>query len=135
MNWRIELTPSAEKQYLKLDATTRRRLRQSLLDLQNTQQPLLHPRVRALTGKLKGDYRVRVGTWRILLTPDRESRTLRVYAVRPADDRALATPGFFSDHFRSSRYLIHLELISGASVSSQSLPRFASASLLHPPVT
>ena len=54
MSWRIELKPSAEKQYLKLDATTRRRLRQSLLDLQNAQQPLLHPRVRALTGKLKG---------------------------------------------------------------------------------
>ena len=81
MSWRIEVKPSAEKQYLKLDRTTRRRIKESLLDLQNAELPLYHPRVRPLTGKLKGDYRVRVGSWRILLTPDRETRVLHVYAI------------------------------------------------------
>ncbi len=86
MSWRIEVKPSAEKQYLKLERTTRRRIRRTLLDLETTEQALLHPRVRPLTGKLKGDYRVRIGGWRVLLTPDRESRVLHVYAILPRGD-------------------------------------------------
>ena len=83
MNWRIEVKPSAEKQYLELDKTTRRRIKETLHDLEDTEQPLLHPRERPLTGSLKGDYRVRVGGWRVLLTPDRESKVLHVYAILP----------------------------------------------------
>jgi len=86
MSWRIEIKPSAEKQYLKLDRTTRRRIKETLRDLESPEQPLLHPRVRPLTGKLKGDYRVRIGGCRVLLTPDRESKVLRVYAVLPRGD-------------------------------------------------
>ena len=81
MNWRIDVHPSAAKQYLRLDATTRRRLKKALLDLPSSDQPLSHPRVRPLSGKLKGDYRVRVGGWRILMTPDPEARVLHVYAI------------------------------------------------------
>ena len=83
MSWRIEVKPSAEKQYLKLDKTTRRRLKKALRELESADRPLLHPRLRPLTGQLKGDYRVRVGDWRVLLTPDREARVLYVYAVLP----------------------------------------------------
>lgn len=83
MSWRIEVKPSAEKQYLRLDTPTRRRIKEALRDLQDAAQPLQQPRVRPLTGKLKGDYRVRVGVWRVLLTPDRESRVLHVYAILP----------------------------------------------------
>ena len=83
MNWRIDVKPSAEKQYLKLDRTTRRRLRASLRDIENSERPLRHPRVRPLTGRLRGRYRVRVGNWRVLLRPDRESRVLHVYAILP----------------------------------------------------
>ena len=81
MSWRIEVKPSAEKQYLKLNKSMRRRIKEVLLDLERAELPLLHPRARALTGKLKGDYRIRVGDWRILLTPDREARVLHVYAI------------------------------------------------------
>ena len=83
MSWRVEVKPAAEKQYLKLDTPTRRRIREALHDLQDAAQPLQRSRVRPLTGKLKGDYRVRVGDWRVLLTPDRESRVLYVYAILP----------------------------------------------------
>ena len=83
MSWRIEVKPSAEKQYLKLDSTTRKRIKEALYELEGAERPLLHARVRPLTGKLKGDYRVRVGNWRILLTPDRESEVLHVYAILP----------------------------------------------------
>ncbi len=86
MSWRIEVKPSAEKQYLRLDAPTRRRIKQTLRELQDAEQPLQHPRVRPLTGKLKGDCRVRVGAWRVLLTPDREARVLYVYAILPRGD-------------------------------------------------
>ena len=86
MSWKIEVKPSAEKQYLRLDRTTRRRIKGALQGLENADQPLLHPRIRPLTGRLKGDYRVRVGGWRVLLTPDRESQVLYVYAILPRGD-------------------------------------------------
>jgi mRNA interferase RelE/StbE len=83
MSWRIEVKPSAEKQYLRLDRATRRRIKDALQDLDGSDQPFLHPRLRPLTGKLKGDFRMRVGGWRVLLTPDAESRVLHVYAILP----------------------------------------------------
>ncbi len=86
MSWRIEVKPSAEKQYLEIDRTTRRRIKETLHDLESAEQPLLHPRVRPLTGKLKGDYGVRVGSWRVLLAPDRESKVLHFYANLPRGD-------------------------------------------------
>jgi len=86
MSWRVEVKPTAEKQYLKLDKTTRRRIKEALQDLEKSDKPLLQPRVRPLTGRLKGDYRVRVGDWRILVTPERESRVLYVYAILPRGD-------------------------------------------------
>ena len=86
MSWRIEIKPSAEKQYLRLDRPTRQQIKLALQDLQEAEHPLLHPRIRPLTGQLKGDFRVRVGDWRILLTPDRESRVTQVYAILPRGD-------------------------------------------------
>ena len=82
-SWRIEIKLSAEKQYLKLDRKTRQRIKQALQSLEDEARPLLHPRVRPLTGKLKGDYRIRVGDWRLLTTPDRESMVLHIYAILP----------------------------------------------------
>lgn len=86
MSWRVEIKPSAEKQYLRLDATTRRRIKAALRELEGSEQPFLNPRVRPLTGQLKGDYRVRVGAWRILLTPNRDVEVLHVYAILPRGD-------------------------------------------------
>ena len=86
MSWQIEIKPSAEKQYLTLDRKARRRTTQALPDLEDEEKPLLYPSVRPLTGRLKGDYRVRVGDWRLLFTPDRGSRILRVYAILPRGD-------------------------------------------------
>jgi mRNA-degrading endonuclease RelE of RelBE toxin-antitoxin system len=49
MNWKIEVKPTAEKYYLKLDKKTRTRMKEALRELENTDEPLLHPNVRALT--------------------------------------------------------------------------------------
>jgi mRNA interferase RelE/StbE len=86
MSWKIEIKPSAEKQYLRLDKKTRKQIRESLLELEEQNNPFLHKNVRALTGELKGDYRLRVGRWRILFTPDKQSEILFVYAILPRSD-------------------------------------------------
>jgi len=83
MSWQIEVKPTAEKQYRKLDKKTRVRIKEALYDLEKAQNPFHHKDVRALTGKLHGDWRLRVGEWRILFTPHAESKTLYVYAIFP----------------------------------------------------
>ncbi len=83
MSWRIEVKPSAEKQYLKLEKEARQRVKKALLELESLDDPFSHPNVRPLTGQLKGDYRLRVGDWRILFAPARTEQTIFVYAVLP----------------------------------------------------
>jgi mRNA-degrading endonuclease RelE of RelBE toxin-antitoxin system len=67
MNCQIEVKPAAEKYYLKLGRKTKARIREALCDLENVYDFSLHPKVRALTGRLQWDYRLRVGKWRIFL--------------------------------------------------------------------
>ena len=86
MSWKIEVKPTAEKSYLKLDKKTRGRIKRSLLELEKSENPLMHPNVRPLIGKLRGDYRLRVGDWRILLTPEKDQKIMHVYAILPRGD-------------------------------------------------
>ena len=86
MSWKIEVKPTAEKSYLKLDKRTRRRIKESLLELEKSENPLMHPKVRPLIGKLRGDYRLRVGGWRVLFTPDKNQKIIYVYAILPRGD-------------------------------------------------
>jgi mRNA-degrading endonuclease RelE of RelBE toxin-antitoxin system len=86
MIWRIEVKPTAGKQYSKLGKTTKQRIRSALLELEQAENPLLHHAVRQLTGKLKGDYRLRIGNRRILFTPDRDEKVIYVYAILPRSD-------------------------------------------------
>lgn len=83
MNWKVEIKPTALKYYHRLDNKTRDRIKEALVKLEKSDNPLLQENVRALTGELKGDYRLRVGDWRILFTPDRQSRIIYVYAILP----------------------------------------------------
>jgi mRNA interferase RelE/StbE len=83
MSWKIEVKPTAEKYYLKLDKKTRTRMKETLRELENTDDSLLHPNVRALTGKLRGDFRLRVGKYRILFTPHIQEKILYVFAIVP----------------------------------------------------
>jgi mRNA interferase RelE/StbE len=86
MSWMIEVKPNAEKQYLKLDNTTRRRIKKALLELEQAENPLFHHGVKQLMGKLEGDYRLRIGDWRVLFTPDRIEKVIYVYAILPRGD-------------------------------------------------
>ncbi len=85
-NWRIEIKPAAEKQYLRLDKRTRKRVKEALRELLRAENPLFGQNVRPLTGELKGDYRLRVGSLRLLFTPDREKKIIHVYAILPRGD-------------------------------------------------
>ena len=86
MTWRIEVKPAAERQHLKLDAATRRRIKRALSELGVDENPFHNSHVRPLTGALKGDCRLRVGNWRVLFTPDREAKTLHIYTILPRGD-------------------------------------------------
>jgi mRNA interferase RelE/StbE len=86
MNWKIEIKPTAEKQYLRLDKKTRKRIKTALDELQRNENPLFHRDVRPLTGPLKGDYRLRIGDWRLLFTPEREKKLIYIYAILPRGD-------------------------------------------------
>ncbi len=55
MNWKIEIKPNAEKQYRKLDKKTRKRIKESLIQLEKEENPFLNKNVRALTGELRGE--------------------------------------------------------------------------------
>jgi mRNA interferase RelE/StbE len=83
MNWKIEVKPTAEKQYLKLDKKTKIRIKKALQELEQEENPLSHHNVMPLTGQLQGDYRLRVGDWRLLLTPDKNKRIIYIYAILP----------------------------------------------------
>jgi mRNA interferase RelE/StbE len=86
MNWKIEIKPTAEKSYWRLDKKTRQRIKKALGELESSRDPFLHPNVRGLTGKLDGDYRLRVGRWRVLFTPHKASMIIYVYAILPRKD-------------------------------------------------
>lgn len=86
MNWRIEIKPTAEKQYLKLEKKTRTSVKSALKELVSHENPLFHKDVKPLTGQLKGDFRIRVGKWRILFTPDKTNKILHVYSILPRRD-------------------------------------------------
>ena len=86
MNWKIEVKPTAEKQYLKLDKKTKIRIKKALQELEQEENPLFRHNIRPLTGQLQGDYRLRVGDWRLLLTPDKNKRIIYIYAILPRGD-------------------------------------------------
>ena len=86
MNWKIEIKPNAEKQYQKLDRSIKKRIKKALVELEQKENPLFSPNVRHLTGELHGDYRLRVGNWRVLFTPNQKKRILSVFAILPRGD-------------------------------------------------
>ena len=83
MNWKIEIKPTAEEYYKKLDKRTRKWVRDALHKLQSAEDPRLLLEVRALTGRLRGDCRFGIGKWGILFTADKEKKMIFVFAIIP----------------------------------------------------
>ena len=86
MPWQIEVKPTAEKYYLRLDKKTRKRIKKALQELEQEDNPFFHHNVKPLTGQLQGDYRLRAGNWRLLFTPDNTQHIIYIYAILPRGD-------------------------------------------------
>ena len=82
-NWRVELSKDALKYLKKLDKSISMRILDSLAKLGKTENPLLHKDVRPLAGKLKGFYRVRVGTFRMIFELDNIKKHIGVHVIAP----------------------------------------------------
>lgn len=83
MNWKIEVKPTAEKKYLRIDKRTRKRIKKALQELEKAKNPLLHHNVRPLTGQLQGDYRLILEDWKFLFTPEKQKKIIYIYAILP----------------------------------------------------
>ena len=65
-SWGVELTHSSLKALGRLDEKASARILDLLEILGEIENPLRHKDVRALEGKLKGFYRLRVGPYRVI---------------------------------------------------------------------
>lgn len=79
MPYAIELHPRAIINLSRLDPAIVRPVRDKLDELASNAEGVQH---RALTGQLRGLFRLRVGDYRVLYTLDRENRRIVVRAVR-----------------------------------------------------
>jgi len=86
MNWKVEVKPNAEKYLFRVDTKTKKRLIKALRELEEHDPPWLHPKVRPLTGQLKGSYRMRIGNWRCLFILDENKGFIYIYAILPRGD-------------------------------------------------
>jgi mRNA interferase RelE/StbE len=77
--WEVLLTKPAEKIFDKSKSDMKKRLARGLDELE--QNPLYGPNIRPLTGQLKGLYRYRVGTWRIICRLRKEEKINEIIAI------------------------------------------------------
>ncbi|MCE2464293.1 MAG: type II toxin-antitoxin system RelE/ParE family toxin [Dehalococcoidia bacterium] len=78
MPYCIEYTDSANDDMSRLDRVVAHQVRNKLDELAGRAETVRH---RALTGPLRGQYRLRVGNYRVLYELDRTNRRITVRAV------------------------------------------------------
>lgn len=83
MSWAVELFPEAEKQYKRLARNLRDRIRRSLTELEESENPRSHRQVIPLVGKLKGYYRLRVGDYRVIFEILPSRKVIAVHLIIP----------------------------------------------------
>lgn len=86
MIWTIKLSSRAEKHFLKLDKSTRERIKKGILELQDSNDPLEHQNVKPLTGELRGFFRLRTGKYRIIFSVLKGPRIIAVVNKTPRGD-------------------------------------------------
>ncbi len=80
-SWDVELSHSSLKALQRLSEQVSSRILDRLEALGTLDNPLRHKNVRALEGKLKGFYRLRVGAYRVIFELDGENRRIGVLAI------------------------------------------------------
>ena len=83
MSWSIRISSDAEKYFQKLDKKRRERIKERLLKLSKQENPLENPQVKALTGELKGFYRLRIGNYRIIFALLAKEEIIAVVNIFP----------------------------------------------------
>jgi len=83
MRWSIRISSDAEKYFQKLDKKRRERIKERLLKLSKQENPLESPQVKALTGELKGFYRLRIGNYRIIFALLAKEEIIAVVNIFP----------------------------------------------------
>lgn len=83
MSWSIKVSSIEEKYFKKLDKKRRRKIKEKLLALSHQQNPLENLQVKALTGELKGFYRLRIGDYRIIFALLEEEKVIAVVNILP----------------------------------------------------
>lgn len=83
-DWEIVLTRPAEKTYKKAPKSIRGRLENCFGSLE--QDPKSGNNIKALTARLKGLYRYRVGDWRVIYRLKEEKKIVEVIAILPRGD-------------------------------------------------
>jgi len=78
MKWNTILDKEQRKHLHKLNVRVALRIVESLRELEELDNPLLHKDVRKLTGRLKDRYRLRVGEYRIIFRIKSQERFIEV---------------------------------------------------------
>ena len=86
MSWSIRVSSIAEKYFKRLDKKLQRKIKEKLRALSRQQNPLENVQVRALTGELKGFYRLRIGDYRIIFALLEEEKVIAVVNILPRGD-------------------------------------------------
>ncbi len=81
--WRVEFSRSARKALDRLETDVSLRILDRLEELGGTENPLGHKAVRALEGKLKPFFRLRVGDYRIIFELDSGGKRIGILAIVP----------------------------------------------------
>jgi mRNA interferase RelE/StbE len=79
MPYSVEFRAGAANDFSHLDTETARQVREKLNETAGNAESVRH---RALTGPLRGLFRLRVGDYRVLYTLDRGNRNIIVRAVK-----------------------------------------------------
>ena len=77
----VEFTGNSRREFLRLDATTRRRLRAQLVLL--AEWPTARLDVKHLKSRWAGQYRLRVGKYRVLFTVDDDAQCISLREIGP----------------------------------------------------
>jgi mRNA interferase RelE/StbE len=82
MPWRVRFTRHAEKD---LKSIPRHQLPQILAQIEKLETQALNLDIKKLQGQAQ-QYRLRVGTWRVLFNYDKEASEILIESVRPRKD-------------------------------------------------
>lgn len=86
MSWTVKFSSISEKHFKKFDAKLRTRLLNELRNLSQSEHPIQHPQVRALTGDFKDFFRLRIGRYRVVFALLSKEKIIAVVNIVPRGD-------------------------------------------------